>query len=133
MALTTTIINNMITTIKEALVDIYPCGDTYLSAVDYLDTDISISTPDFVSYPQKIDLSWGSASSGSVSTANLPSSSNPLNFSVKGGDTAKTIVFTNNSTVKQVTAVMDLSSDVVGGTYGSGLYLERLRITLSEE
>lgn len=89
-------------------------------------------TPDLptkISYPQTINLVWNTAEYGMVLTINRPSTNNALIFAINEDKTAKTIMLRNAT--KNV-GVMALDGDVAGGTYGSGLLLQQLKITLTE-
>ena len=89
-------------------------------------------TPDLptkISYPQTINLVWNDAQYGMVLTINRPSTNNALIFAINENKTAKTIMLRNAT---NNVGVMALDGDVAGGTYGSGLLLQQLKITLTE-
>ena len=79
-----------------------------------------------------IPLTWSSASSKVISTTNKANDDNALNFSIKAGVTANAIVFVNSSPIT-VDAIINLTSPKTGATtYGSGLYINKIDVTMTE-
>lgn len=103
-----------------------------ISKLTMINAPAKFYTPDLptkISYPQTIDLVWNDAEYGMVLTTNRPSTNNALIFAINEDETAKTIMLRNETTN---VGVMALDGDVAGGTYGSGLLLQQLKITLTE-
>jgi hypothetical protein len=130
MALTTDRLNDMLTTIIGDLENVYVTEDAYATAVTFLDKQFSVDydTDKLITNPTNIEMLWGSRTGGVVINGNRPTTT-PLNFAVKQSETARSLLFGLGDVI---TGVMDLTSDVAGSTYGKGLFIEKITLTLAE-
>lgn len=129
MGFTTLRLNEIADSIRSELGTVGVAQETWVSVVNYLDNDISTDpTPTMVSTILK-SLVWPSASGGEITTSNTVASDNELNFSLEISITARTLYFLSGNVI---TAVMELASPTTTGVYGGGLFLEYIKMSLSE-
>ena len=129
MGFTTLRLNELADSIASELVNVGVAQETWVSVVNYLDNNISIEAqPTQVSTTLKA-LAWPPASGGEITTSNTVASANELNFSIETSKNARTIYFLSGSIV---TAVMELVSPITTGIYGGGLFLDYIKMSLSE-
>lgn len=76
-------------------------------------------------------VTFGTATSGSMTTTNSATNENAFNFSIKAGITANSIAFV--SAGNAITGLLNLTVGRTGAaTYGSGLYITKIDVTLTE-
>jgi hypothetical protein len=126
MALDTTLINDMLDDIVAAF-----HKATLLSTVYTAGVGSAVNTGNIVTNPSYIDLVWGSASGGSVTTTNSATNGTALNFSGKGSTTANTLALLLDA--GGVMATMQLPASVGFTGKGGGYYITEIEITLEEE
>jgi len=75
------------------------------------------------------NLTWQPASGGEIITTNNVASETELNFSIEISKNARTLYILSGNII---TAVMELVSPVATGIYGGGLFLDYIKMSLSE-
>ena len=129
MKLETECINRLLDTIKVALLTAYLVTNTETNYASLLGQSASSLTS--ASNPTTQTATWGSASAEVVTTTNNATSGNAFNYSIKAGVTANAIAFVSASNM--ITAIINLSSPKTGAaTYGSGLYINKIEVTMTE-
>ena len=129
MGFTTLRLNELADSIAGEMGNVGVAQETWVSIVNYLDNDISTEAqPTMVSTSLK-SLTWQPASGGEITTTNNVASETELNFSIEISKNARTLYFLSGSII---TAVMELVSPVTTGTYGGGLFLDYIKMSLSE-
>jgi len=127
MALETSILNDILTEMVKSFKTVYLVSEAQTAII--LGNDITGLTA--VSNPEPIDLVWGGASGGSLTTTNSPDDGNAINFSVKKNLRGKTLVFREPSG-STITGSIDLTVDAIAGSKGSGTFIGEIPISLTE-
>ena len=125
MALETSILNDILDEIKTSFDKVYLVNEAQSSVI----LGNSITGYSVVSNPLYISLTWGSASSGAITTTNRPTAGTAINFSVKASSTGKTLAIVEESLI---VATIDLTADIAAGTKGTGAFFNEIPITLTE-
>jgi len=125
MALNIGILQDILNEIKTSFDKVYLVSGAQSSVI----LGNSITGYPVVSNPVAINLVWGGASGGSLTTTNSPDDGNAINFSVKVGLTGKTLAIVEES---YIVATIDLTTDIVAGSWGTGAFINTIQISLTE-
>ena len=127
MGFPTNRLNELLTSIIGDLKHVKPSLDNFATIEGKLGTSTSNVTQ--IASPLNIETIWGTVSNGAVQTTNNPDDGTSFNYAVWIQQGVNTLALHD---LVFIGGVMQIVTPVIADTYGAGLFLEYIKISLVE-